>query len=200
MLAVLQQATGINTVIYFAPTIFEFAGYADATASIAASVGVGIVNVILTIISIFLVDKVGRRPLLLFSMSGMVLSLLGLGLVFSIGASSLGLYTAVFLMTYIASFAIGLGPIFWLLIAEIYPLKVRGKAMSAATVANWSSNFIISLTFLSLVSLFGTNGVFFIYALIGLLSLIFVWKFVPETKGLSLEAITEKIEKRRPKP
>ena len=103
-------------------------------------------------------------------------------------------------MTYIASFAIGLGPIFWLLIAEIYPLKVRGKAMSAATVANWSSNFIISLTFLSLVSLFGTNGVFFIYALIGLLSLIFVWKFVPETKGLSLEAITEKIEKRRPKP
>ena len=200
MLAVLQQATGIITVIYFAPTIFEFAGYADATASIAASVGVGIVNVILTIISIFLVDKVGRRPLLLFSMSGMVLSLLGLGLVFSIGASSLGLYTAVFLMTYIASFAIGLGPIFWLLIAEIYPLKVRGKAMSAATVANWSSNFIISLTFLSLVSLFGTNGVFFIYALIGLLSLIFVWKFVPETKGLSLEAITEKIEKRRPKP
>lgn len=196
MLAILQQATGINTVIYFAPTIFEFAGYTNATASIAASVGVGIVNVILTIISIFLVDRIGRRPLLLISLSGMILSLLGLSIVFTIGAASLGIYTAVFLMAYIASFAIGLGPIFWLIIAEIYPLRVKGKAMSVATVANWTSNFIISLTFLGLVGLLGTNGVFFIYAIVGVFSLIFVWKFIPETKGLSLEEIAEKDQKK----
>ncbi len=141
-LAVLQQLTGINTVIYYAPTIFQFAGLHSAGASIAATAGVGAVNVLATVAAVVLVDRTGRRPLLLAGIAGMVVSLAVLGAGFALSGavqsgSLLGLITAVSLMAYVASFAIGLGPVFWLLIAEIYPLNVRGRAMSVATVANW---------------------------------------------------------------
>ncbi|MCM2466243.1 sugar porter family MFS transporter [Methanoculleus oceani] len=195
-LAILQQATGINTVIYYAPTIFQFAGLAEATASIAATVGIGIVNVLVTLIAIWLVDRAGRRPLLLWSLAGMGIAMLILGIGFALensgaggAAVSLGQITAVSLIIYVASFALGLGPIFWLLIAEIYPLSVRGLAMSLATVTNWAANFIIAATFLSLVDLIGESGVFLLYALVALLAWLFVFKLVPETKGLSLEQI-----------
>lgn len=195
-LAVLQQATGINTVIYYAPTIFQFAGLAEATASIAATVGIGVVNVLVTLMAIWLVDRAGRRPLLLGSLAGMGIAmlLLGIGFAFESGggggaAVSLGQVTAVSLIIYVAAFALGLGPIFWLLIAEIYPLSVRGLAMSLATVTNWAANFIIAATFLSLVDFIGESGVFLLYALIAALAWIFIFKLVPETKGLSLEQI-----------
>jgi sugar porter (SP) family MFS transporter len=134
-LAILQQLTGINTVIYYAPTIFQFAGLHSAGASIAATAGVGVVNVLVTFVAVVLVDRAGRRPLLLTGIAGMVVSLAVLGAGFAFGGavqggSLLGLITAVSLMAYVASFAIGLGPVFWLLIAEIYPLNVRGRAMS----------------------------------------------------------------------
>lgn len=195
-LAILQQATGINTVIYYAPTIFELAGFQGASASITASVFVGIVNVLLTIVSIFLVDRLGRRPLLLMSLTGMIIALFGLGGAFmsNVQGGGLGMLTVVLLMIYVASFAIGLGPVFWLLISEIYPLRVRGPAMSLATVANWGANFVISITFLGLISIFGTGGVFILYAIIGILAWIFIWRLVPETKNLSLEEIEKKIE------
>jgi len=195
-LAILQQATGINTVIYYAPTIFQFAGLAEATASIAATVGIGVVNVLVTLIAIWLVDRAGRRPLLLWSLAGMGIAMLILGVGFALensgagmAAVSLGQITAASLIIYVAAFALGLGPIFWLLIAEIYPLSVRGLAMSLATVTNWAANFIIAATFLSLVDLIGESGVFLLYALIALLAWIFIFKLVPETKGLSLEQI-----------
>jgi MFS family permease len=104
-------------------------------------------------------------------------------------AVSLGQVTAISLILYVAAFALGLGPIFWLIIAEIYPLSVRGLAMSLATVTNWAANFIIAATFLSLVGLIGESGVFLLYALVALLAWLFVFKLVPETKGLSLEQI-----------
>ncbi len=105
-------------------------------------------------------------------------------------AVSLGQVTAVSLIIYVAAFALGLGPIFWLLIAEIYPLSVRGLAMSLATVTNWAANFLIAATFLSLVDLIGgESGVFLLYAVVALLAWLFVFKLVPETKGLSLEQI-----------
>jgi len=195
-LAILQQATGINTVIYYAPTIFQFAGLAEATASIAATVGIGVVNVLVTLIAIWLVDRAGRRPLLLWSIAGMGIAMLLLGVGFAlensgagVAAVSLGQITALSLIIYVAAFALGLGPIFWLIIAEIYPLSVRGLAMSLATVTNWAANFIIAVTFLSLVDLIGESGVFLLYALVALFAWLFVFKLVPETKGLSLEQI-----------
>jgi sugar porter (SP) family MFS transporter len=195
-LAILQQATGINTVIYYAPTIFQFAGLAEATASIAATVGIGVVNVLVTLIAIWLVDRAGRRPLLLWSLAGMGLAMLILGVGFAlensgagVAAVSLGQITAASLILYVAAFALGLGPIFWLLMAEIYPLSVRGLAMSLATVTNWAANFIIAATFLSLVDLIGESGVFLLYAVVALFAWIFIFKLVPETKGLSLEQI-----------
>jgi SP family galactose:H+ symporter-like MFS transporter len=192
-LAIFQQVTGINTVIYYAPTIFQFAGITSASAAILATVAVGVVNVIMTIVAIALLDRVGRRPLLLIGLAGMVFSLGLLGAVFFLPSllSSLGDLAVVGLMLYVASFAIGLGPVFWLLISEIYPLRVRGLAMSIASEANWGSNLIIALTFLTLVQVLGRSGTFWLYALVGAGAWIFAFLLVPETKGKTLEEIEE---------
>jgi SP family galactose:H+ symporter-like MFS transporter len=192
-LAIFQQVTGINTVIYYAPTIFQFAGITSASSAILATVAVGVANVILTIVAILLLDRVGRRPLLLIGLAGMTFSLTLLGAVFFLPSllSSLGYLAVVGLMLYVASFAIGLGPVFWLLISEIYPLRVRGLAMSIASEANWGSNLIIALTFLTLVQVLGRSGTFWLYALVGVGAWIFAFLLVPETKGKTLEEIEE---------
>jgi len=190
-LAILQQVTGINTVIYYAPTIFQFAGFKSASSAILATVGLGIVNMLMTIVAMQLLDRVGRRPLLLTGIAGMVLSLGGLGFAFHLHHLSgiLGWVAAGSLMLYVGSFAIGMGPVFWLLISEIYPLKIRGRAMSIATVANWGANFIVALTFLTMVKILGRPGTFWVYAIVGIISWIFSYFLVPETKGRSLEYI-----------
>jgi SP family galactose:H+ symporter-like MFS transporter len=192
-LAIFQQVTGINTVIYYAPTIFQFAGITSASSAILATVGVGVVNVILTVVAIMLLDRVGRRPLLLIGLAGMVSSLTLLGAIFFLPSllSSLGSLAVVGLMLYVASFAIGLGPVFWLLISEIYPLKVRGLAISIASEANWGSNLIIALTFLTLVQVLGRSGTFWLYALVGVGAWVFAFLLIPETKGKTLEEIEE---------
>jgi MFS family permease len=152
-LAIFQQITGINTVIYYAPKILQSAGFNSASGAILATVGVGVVNVGMTIVAMFLVDRAGRRPLLLVGIAGMIITLGVLGLSFRISNSSgqLAWISVICLMGYVASFAISLGPIFWLLIAEIYPLKIRGLAEGTAATFNWASNLIVSLTFLTLV-------------------------------------------------
>jgi len=190
-LAVFQQVTGINTVIYYAPTIFEFAGFKSASAAILATMGVGIVNVLMTIVAMQLVDRLGRRPLLLIGLGGMVASLVFLGIAFWLKDSSgiLGWLSAGSLMLYVGSFAIGMGPVFWLLIAEIYPLNIRGLAMSAATVFNWGANLLVGITFLSLINILGRSGTFWLFAFMSIISWFFVWLFVPETKGRTLEEI-----------
>ena len=190
-LAIFQQITGINTVIYYAPTILERVGFSAGGAIAATALGVGVVNVGFTILAIYIVDRVGRRPLLLIGLIGMIVSLGLLGVVFSLGATSgaAGLLATICLALYIASFAISLGPIFWLMISEIYPLNMRGSAMSIAALCNWGSNFIVALIFPVLLATFGGAGSFWLFAVLGIVAWIFVYFMVPETKGRTLEEI-----------
>lgn len=190
-LAVFQQLTGINTVIYYAPMIFEFAGYNTPSVAILATGIIGIVNVLATIVSLWLIDKVGRRKLLLTGLFGMILSLLSLGFSFHYMemTSHLGWLTLISLMVYVASFAISLGPVFWLLVSEIYPTSIRGKAMSIATFFNWASNLLVALTFLTLINYLGRPGTFWFYAAIGVVAWVFSYFLVPETKNKTLEQI-----------
>jgi len=197
-LAILQQVTGINTVIYYAPTIVEFTGVNSSAGSILAAVGVGVINVAFTILALRLLDRAGRRTLLMIGVSGMVISLFALGAAFTGNASSTFASVVAIgsLMVYVASFAISLGPIFWLLNAEIYPLGVRSKAAGVGTMANWTFNFIVSLTFLLLIEALGKSGAFWFYGAIGILTLLFCWKLVPETKGKHLEDIQAEFQAR----
>jgi len=190
-LAIAQQITGINTVIYYAPTIIQSAGIPSASGAILATAGIGVVNVLMTILAMWLIDRVGRRPLLLTGIAGMTVSLGVLGFVFRTHepSTSLGWLATIILMAYVASFAISLGPIFWLLIAEIYPLKIRGIAEGTAAGTNWAANLLVSITFLSLVQALGPSWTFWLYGLLAVASFVFAYALVPETKGRTLEEI-----------
>ena len=188
-LAVFQQVTGINTVIYYAPKILQSAGFASASGAILATAGVGVVNFAMTIVAMLLVDRAGRRPLLLVGIAGMIVTLAILAFSFHATSTNLASIAVVCLMGYVASFAISLGPIFWLLIAEIYPLKVRGLAEGTAATFNWASNLIVSLTFLTLLEKLGPSSTFALYALASVASWLFAYYLVPETKGRTLEQI-----------
>ena len=184
-LAFFQQVTGINTVIYYAPTILQSAGLPSASTAILATAGIGLVNVLMTIVAMWLIDRVGRRPLLLTGIAGMTVSLAVLGFVFRSGAqNAIAAQTAVItLMAYVAFFAISLGPIFWLLIAEIFPLNIRGQAEGTAAGANWICNLVISMTFLTLVEIFGLSRTFWLYGLLAIAAFVFCYELVPETEG-----------------
>jgi sugar porter (SP) family MFS transporter len=199
-LAIFQQITGINTVIYFAPTIFQAAGLSSASSAILATAGVGVVNVVMTVVAMQLIDKLGRRSLLLWGLMGMAVCLVLLGLGFAVGGSStaLGWATALSLAAYVGFFAIGLGPVFWLLIAEIFPLYIRGRAMGVATIANWGSNLLVTVTFLELVVVLGRPGTFFLYAVLTVGAYVFTRSQVKETKGRSLEEIEADLQGRAP--
>ncbi len=190
-LAIFQQITGINTVIYYAPTIIQSAGISSASGAILATAGIGVVNVLMTIVAMWLIDRVGRRPLLLTGISGMIGSLGILGFIFRTHqpGTGLGWLAVMVLMAYVASFAISLGPIFWLLIAEIYPLRIRGIAEGAAAGTNWAANLLVSLTFLTLVQALGPSRTFWLYGLLAIGSFLFSCFLVPETKGRTLEEI-----------
>jgi len=192
-LAILQQVTGINTVIYYAPLIMQSAGIPSASGAILATAGIGAVNVLMTVVSMWLIDRAGRRPLLLTGIAGMAITLGVLGFAFQGTArSSASTWLAVIsVMAYVASFAISLGPIFWLLIAEIYPLRIRTSAEGLSATFNWGSNLLVSLTFLTLLQILGPSHTFWLYGVLAVGAWIFSYFLVPETKGRTLEEIEE---------
>jgi MFS transporter, SP family, galactose:H+ symporter len=197
-LAIFQQVTGINTVIYYAPLIIQSAGISSASGAILATAGIGGVNVLMTIVSMWLIDRVGRRPLLLTGIAGMIVTLFALGFAFhsAVHGSSLGSVAVICMMLYVASFAISLGPIFWLLIAEIYPTTVRSSAEGLSATFNWGANFVVTLTFLTLIEVMGPSRTFWLYGILAIGAWIFSYYLAPETKGKTLEEIEEFWRKR----
>jgi MFS transporter, SP family, xylose:H+ symportor len=183
LLSVFQQFVGINVALYYAPRIFESMGAAK-DASLMQTVIMGLVNVVFTVVAIFTVDKWGRKPLLIVGSAGMAIGM------FAISALAfnqiIGVGTLVFIIIYTASFMMSWGPITWVLISEIFPNKIRGKAVAVAVAAQWAANYFISSTYPAMME-FSGGFTYGFYGLMSVISLIFVWKVVPETKGKTLE-------------
>lgn len=183
LLSVFQQFVGINVALYYAPRIFESMGAAK-DASMLQTVVMGIINVIFTVVAIVTVDKYGRKPLLMIGSIGMAIGMFAIGsLAFM---KVIGISTLVFIIIYTASFMMSWGPICWVLIAEIFPNKIRGKAVAIAVAAQWAANYFISSTYPAMME-FSSGVTYCFYGAMSVLSFVFVWKMVPETKGKTLE-------------
>ncbi len=188
-LSAFQQFSGINAVFYFAPQIFELIGLPSQDVTLTATLGLGTINLLTAALAVWLLDRWGRKILLIVGTSGMALALgaLACGMFFSY--LDLHLLSAIALMAYVVFFGISLGPVTWVIISEIYPLNIRGRAMSIAILINWLSNYLISLIFLDLVVWVGAGGVFVLFMCFCLFALYFVARWLPETKGKSYEEI-----------
>ena len=183
LLSVFQQFVGINVALYYAPSIFKQMG-AATDASMLQTVVMGFVNVVFTVVAIVTVDKWGRKPLLITGSIGMAAGMFAISaLAFT---NTIGISTLVFIILYTASFMMSWGPICWVLIAEIFPNRIRGKAVAVAVAAQWIANYLISSTYPPMME-FSGGMTYGFYAVMSVLSAIFVWKMVPETKGKTLE-------------
>jgi len=189
-LSVFQQFVGINVVLYYAPEIFKSID-PNTDGALLLTIIVGVVNFLFTIIAVKTVDNKGRKPLMLIGALGMAIAMLALGFVFLSGAT--GYLALACMMLYVASFALSWGPVTWVLLSEIFPNKIRGKAMAVAVAAQWIANYIVSLTFpmmndnTQLTEMFNHGFAYWVYGIMSLIAMWFVWKFVPETKGKTLE-------------
>ncbi|PWG06627.1 D-xylose transporter XylE [Polaribacter aquimarinus] len=190
LLSIFQQFVGINVVLYYAPEIFKTISSGTDTALLMTII-VGVVNFLFTIIAIKTVDKYGRKPLMIIGALGMAVAMLSLGFVFFSGATG---YLALFcMMLYVASFAMSWGPVTWVLLSEIFPNKIRGRALAIAVAAQWISNYLVSLTFPMmndnsyLTEQFNHGFAYWVYGIMSILAMLFIMKFVPETKGKTLE-------------
>ena len=203
----IQQFVGINTVMYYSPKIFQMAGFDGSVAAIGASIGVGAINVIATLLSVYFVDRIGRRKLFFIGMTGMVISLTLLAGSFIADFGDAGKFVTVgCTLLYVTFYAVSVGPLGWLIISEVFPQKLRGKGSSIGSLSVWVFNSIVTFTFFKIAKLLSVPGSevvvggetlanpagsFLFYALIAALGMIWGWFFMPETKGKSLEAIEE---------
>ena len=198
MISVFQQFVGINVVLYYAPEIFKTIS-SGTDSALLMTIIVGVVNFLFTIIAVKTVDKYGRKPLMIIGALGMAVAMLSLGFVFFLGATG---YLALFcLMLYVASFAMSWGPVAWVLLAEIFPNKIRGRALAIAVAAQWISNYLVSVTFpmmndnSKLTELFNHGFAYWVYGIMSVLATLFIMKYVPETKGKTLEEMEKLWEK-----
>lgn len=194
LLSVFQQFVGINVVLYYAPEIFKSMG-SGTDSSLLQTIIVGAVNLLFTVLAIMTVDKFGRKPLMIIGAIGMAISMFALGTTFFM--ESVGIGALVFMLLYVASFAMSWGPVCWVLLSEIFPNKIRGRALAVAVAAQWISNYLVSWTFPMmdknsyLLEKFNHGFAYWIYGVMGLLATWIVWKYVPETKGKTLEEMEE---------
>ena len=198
LLSVFQQFVGINVVLYYAPEIFKTIS-SGTDSALLMTIIVGVVNFLFTIVAVKTVDKYGRKPLMIIGAAGMAVAMVSLGFVFYLGATG---YFALFcMMLYVASFAMSWGPVTWVLLAEIFPNKIRGKALAIAVGAQWISNYLVSLTFPMmndnsyLTGLFNHGFAYWVYGIMSVLAMLFIMKYIPETKGKTLEEM-EKLWKK----
>lgn len=198
LLSIFQQFVGINVVLYYAPEIFKSMG-ANTDIALLQTIIVGSVNLIFTVLAIMTVDRFGRKPLMIVGALGMGISMFALG--FSFFSSAIGIFALICMLFYVASFAMSWGPVTWVLLSEIFPNRIRGRAMAIAVAAQWISNYLVSWTFPMmdknsfLIEKFNHGFAYWIYGFMAILAMLLVWKFVPETKGKTLEEM-EKIWKK----
>ncbi len=185
----LQQLSGINAVIYYAPQIFAATGFASETTQLMATVGIGAINVAMTVVAMWLVESLGRRRLLMLGFVGTTIGLAGIVFVVVLGWHDH--YSLIALGIFIAAFAVSLGPLPYVLMSEIFPLSMRGAGMSLASVSNWGFNFLVVFSFPILLQGIGLGGTFMIFAGMCVIGLVFAWRLVPETRGISLEHIEQ---------
>ncbi|HIW35242.1 MAG TPA: sugar porter family MFS transporter [Candidatus Paenibacillus intestinavium] len=187
VLAVMQQVTGINAVMYYAPEIFKAAG-AGTNAALIQTILVGFINFAFTILAIWLIDRVGRKQLLLVGSTGMALSLIVISWCFQSGNTD-GYFLLIFILLYVASFAVSLGPVVWVIISEIFPNHVRGIATAIASMSLWIADYVVSQSFPPLLSSAGPALTFGIFAVLSIFTFFFTLKKVPETRNVPLERI-----------
>ncbi|MEG1634774.1 MAG: D-xylose transporter XylE [Rikenellaceae bacterium] len=199
LLSVFQQFVGINVVLYYAPEIFRNMGM-GTDAALLQTIIVGAINLTFTVVAIFTVDHFGRKPLMIIGSLGMAASMTVLGLVFY--SQNMGISALVAMLFYTASFAVSWGPVCWVLLSEIFPNKIRGQAMAIAVASQWVANYLVSWTFPMmdkssyLIDMFHHGFAYWVYAACGILSALFIWKFVPETKGKTLEQMNNLFRKK----
>ena len=194
----LQQLSGINVIIYFAPEIFKNLGFASATGQILATLGIGAVNALVTVVALLTVDSVGRRKLLLVGFAGAFISLSALALGSLYQIAGLPFWSVLCLVVYIISFAISIGPIPHIAMAEIFPLHVRGAGMGLSSMSNWGFNTLVVVSFPLMQSAWGIEALFACYAIVCLIGFIYSYYCMPETKNISLESIEDYLTSGRP--